>query len=431
MSPPLHVADGWRYGALALPLAFVSLPLYVTLPHHYAQQFGVPMAALGGVLLATRALDALFDPWIGRWVDQHFAASPARVLLVAAGAAALMALGFAALWHPPLGAPGATLAWLGGALLLTYAAFSLLSVVHQAWGARWGGPAGQRARIVAWREGAALVGVVLASVLPRTIGFDATSIVLATALAAGWWWLGRTPHPVASTAPDRPAANANAIADPAAQPASPWSSPAFRALLAVFMVNGVASAIPATLLPFFVADRLGAPAAEPACLLVYFVCAAVGLPAWVRLVPRIGLARTWLAGMAVSVLAFGGALLLRTGDVAPFLAVCAASGLALGADLAVPGALLTGVAHSHGARGAHEGQYFGWWACATKLNLAAAAGVVLPLLEWVGYRSGSQQPGAFQALSLTYAALPCVFKILAAGTLWRAMHRHPALGVHA
>ena len=31
---------------LGLPLAFVSLPLYVLLPHHYAREFGLPLATL-------------------------------------------------------------------------------------------------------------------------------------------------------------------------------------------------------------------------------------------------------------------------------------------------------------------------------------------------------------------------------------------------
>ena len=67
----------WRYGLLGAPLAFVSLPLYVTLPYHYAQQFGVSLAALGAVLLATRAADALVDPLIGRWVDTLFGVAAA------------------------------------------------------------------------------------------------------------------------------------------------------------------------------------------------------------------------------------------------------------------------------------------------------------------------------------------------------------------
>ena len=44
------------YGALGLPLAFLALPLYVTLPHHYATRHGLPLALLGAVLLGTRLL---------------------------------------------------------------------------------------------------------------------------------------------------------------------------------------------------------------------------------------------------------------------------------------------------------------------------------------------------------------------------------------
>jgi hypothetical protein len=58
------------YGLLGLPLAFVALPLYVLLPNHYAREYGLPLAALGAVLLAARAIDAIADPWIGRWVDR-------------------------------------------------------------------------------------------------------------------------------------------------------------------------------------------------------------------------------------------------------------------------------------------------------------------------------------------------------------------------
>ena len=55
-------AQGLAYGGLGLPLAFVALPLYVLLPHHYATQFGMPLATLGALLLAARLLDAVADP---------------------------------------------------------------------------------------------------------------------------------------------------------------------------------------------------------------------------------------------------------------------------------------------------------------------------------------------------------------------------------
>jgi Na+/melibiose symporter-like transporter len=67
----------------------------------------------------------------------------------------------------------------------------------------------------------------------------------------------------------------------------------FRRLLAVFMLNGTASAVPATLMLFFVQDRLQAPASSAAlALLLYFGVAVLSLPLWLRAVPRLGLART-------------------------------------------------------------------------------------------------------------------------------------------
>jgi glycoside/pentoside/hexuronide:cation symporter, GPH family len=71
---------GLRYGAIGLPLAFVALPLYVVLPNHYATVFGLPLAALGALLLGARLLDAVADPWIGRWADAWFARGAGRVL---------------------------------------------------------------------------------------------------------------------------------------------------------------------------------------------------------------------------------------------------------------------------------------------------------------------------------------------------------------
>ena len=98
--------DGWRsglsYGALGLPLAFVALPLYVVLPNHYAEAFGVPLAWLGALLLAARLLDAVVDPWIGRRCDAWFSRSTPIVLRVCVLAALALALGFVALFFPPM-----------------------------------------------------------------------------------------------------------------------------------------------------------------------------------------------------------------------------------------------------------------------------------------------------------------------------------------
>ena len=401
---------GLRYGLLGLPLAFVALPLYVVLPNHYARSFAVPLAALGAVLLAARLFDAVLDPWIGRWIDRLFARSHRQVLAVGAVAAVVLALGLWGLLFPPIRLQAdvtTLLIWAGLLMAITYTAYSVASVAHQTWGTRLGGTEPQRSRISAWREGLALVGVLTAAVLPGTLGLGATVVAFAVLLVLGWWaWSGAV------------VPTARSLTLGALPRAHPLRQPRFVRLLAVFVVNGTASAVPATLVLFFVQDRLQAPSSvQPAFLATYFLCAALSLPLWVRLVPRFGLARTWLVGMALSVLVFIWAATLGAGDITAFLIVCALSGVALGTDLALPSALLTGLMDDLGERGQREGAYLGWWSFAAKLNLALAAGLALPLLGLFGYSPGARDAQALWTLTVAYCLLPCALKLLAAGLL--------------
>lgn len=410
----MGASEGLRYGLLGLPLAFVALPLYVHLPNIYAQQFGVPLATLGLVLLLARLFDALTDPWLGRISDGLFARSHRWVLGVGAATATVLLAGMAALFFPPWATDDADQVTLGlfFGLLITTTAYSQLAIAHQSWGARWGGGEVQRARIVAWREGAGLVGVVLASVLPTWLGWDGWVTAFGVALALGWlaWCLAIPPDARTTPQTESPTGWQELL--------HPWRHTAFRRLMGVFVLSGLASAMPATLVLFFIQDRLAAPEQEPLFLATYFVGAAASLPLWMRVVGRLGLARTWLVGMGLSVAVFVWAATLTTGDIWGFWWVCALSGLALGTDLALPGALLAGVIAAQGDRGQREGAYFGWWNLAAKLNLALAAGLALPLLGWMGYQPGLSSPDGLVALTVAYAVLPCAIKLLAAASLY-------------
>ena len=59
------------------------------------------------------------------------------------------------------------------------------------------------------------------------------------------------------------------------------------------------------------------------------------------------------------------------------------------------------------------------WQMVDKLNLALAAGISLPLLQWLGYQPGSTQL-AQGTLSLIYALVPCGIKVAAGACLWFA-----------
>ncbi len=409
--------NGLAYGLLGLPLAFVALPLYVILPNHYAREFGVPLATLGAILLGARLFDAFIDPLLGRLSDRLFARSAKSVLALGAIAALVLAIGFALLFFPPVRTPGALIAWATVMLMVTYAAYSALSVSHQSWGAMLGGNEAQRSRIVAWREGLGLIGVVLASVTPVALGLPATTVVFVIALIVGWLAWSRAVRPVA---------RAGLHAVQAGALWRPFKHANFRRLLAVFMVNGIASAVPATLVLFFIQDRLQADDdLQPLFLGSYFLAAALSIPMWLALVKRLGLAKSWLCGMFLAIAVFSWATQIGAGQTSAFLLICALSGIALGTDLALPGALLAGVIQANGDSGKAEGAYFGWWNFATKLNLALAAGLALPLLAVFGYAPGIRAPQALGALVIAYCVLPCVLKLFAAAGLYFFIIRKP------
>ena len=418
--------NGLAYGLLGLPLAFVALPLYVILPNHYAREFGVPLATLGAVLLGARLFDALIDPLLGRLTDRLFARSARAVLSMGAAAALVLALGFLLLFFPLVSTPGALVAWASATLVVTYAGYSALSVAHQSWGAMLGGNEAERSRIVAWREGLGLIGVVLASITPVALGLPATTALFFVALLAGWLAWTRAVRPTPQPLPLLAGSAAHGQNSSEGQLWRPFKHASFKRLLAVFMLNGIASAVPATLVLFFIQDLLQAPPAmEAAFLGSYFVAAAVSIPLWLAVVKRLGLAATWLIGMALAIAVFGWATQIEAGQTTAFLLICALSGVALGTDLALPGALLAGQIQANGDSGKAEGAYFGWWNFATKLNLALAAGLALPLLGLFGYAPGVRSPEALQALVIAYCVLPCVLKIAAAACLYFFILKKP------
>jgi Na+/melibiose symporter-like transporter len=201
---------------------------------------------------------------------------------------------------------------------------------------------------------------------------------------------------------------------------APFRNRQFRWLFSVFILNGIASAIPATLFLFFTNDRLALPHYAGLFLVLYFIAAALSMPLWVALAKRHGEQRAWLIGMLLAIAAFVWAYFLSSGAIAGFALICILSGFALGADLALPPALLAAVIGNANDSGKREGSYFGLWSWATKMNLALAAGIALPLLEVLGYRSGTTDAQGLHALAIGYALLPCVLKLIAAMLLWRA-----------
>lgn len=402
------------YAAVALPLAAAALPVHVQVPKHYAG-LGLDLALVGFLLLAVRLLDAVSDPLLGALADRIPARCGGRKAMIG-GAVLPLAAGFWLLFNPPVAGAGLA-AWLAGSLVLTYLGLSAASIGHFALGSALSRDYAERTRITAARGIAALAGVLLAAAGPELL-------VRSQGAAAGLALFSTAYVPLLLAA-----AMITLAAGPAAPPVAaravtlrallqPLRNPRFRRLALVFLVNGVAAAVPATLLLFFAADVLQRPDLTPLFLVLYFVAGAAGMPLWVRLAARAGKARAWLLAMAMAVAAFVWAYFLGAGDAAAFAAVCVLSGLAFGADLALPASMLADVIDDdEGRDGRPDGAYFGLWHLLEKLALALAAGIALPLLQWLDYVPGTAA-GQGSALSWVYALLPCVIKLAALLILW-------------
>ncbi|MFB1018236.1 MAG: MFS transporter [Burkholderiaceae bacterium] len=420
---------------MAAPLAFAALPLYVLFPQFYATNLGVSLAALGGLLLVVRALDAVTDPLIGRLLDTHLRSN--NLMPMAVVAALVLLLGFGALFKAqsdwgttPL------LVWAGLMLTLCTGAYSVLTLALQTWVSRVHASAAQQGELqrylIAWREGFGLLGVLVGASLPAVAGLDATTATLMALMVmalAAWYWvrpalaMTNANSLAATTPPVTPATTAQSLSGATATDAVVNMPGFFKQLMLIHVVNGMASAIPATLVLFFVRDRLQAPAGSEALfLLLYFAAAGLAMPLWQSTMARIGLVKTWGIAMVMATAAFAVTASLGSGDSIWFAVVCVGSGMALGADLCVPQAMLAQWLNAPNAHAKSDtlprkdGVYFGWWNVVSKGNLALAAGVALPLLGVMGYVPGA--PDNTQALAWVYGALPCVLKVTAAGLLW-------------
>ena len=422
---PLGRLQLFGYGLFAFPLAMAALPIYLHAPRFYVEATALGLGAVGLLLGLARLVDAVTDPLLGVLVDARLGARGRRWALPFA--LPLLALGMVALFHPPATAyPGA---WLLASLVVVSLGYSLASIAYQALVADLHHAPHQRTRLAATREGIGLVGVMVAALLPGLLaagdeqaGLAPFSLLFALLLVIGlalaWPFLRPAISRAVPTVERAPIDMKQALR-------RAWGDPALRAVLAVLLLSAGAGALTATLFPFFVADVLAAPGRAGPFLAAYFAAGALGMPVWVVVGRRLGKPAAWQAGMLLAVVAFAGTAWLGPGDEPYFLLMCVASGLALGADLALASALLADLAHPDPERDP-EGQggvYFGLWNLVLKLALGLAAAVALPLVALLGYVPGDVE-SARGPLLLGYVVLPCLLKIAALALLAHRFPRH-------
>jgi Na+/melibiose symporter-like transporter len=414
MSASFSTAQILRYGLLAAPLALVGVPLYVYLPSLFAQSTGLGLVTIGSILLGARALEAIADPWIGKWIESlHRAkagALPAYVVAIAAIMALCVGLTLqSSAWLTAFNTPTTKAAALAGCVALAYMAYSWLTIAHHTLGTAIIAAGTPATRLYSTREALALGGVLLGSILPLVMGWAGYGWATAALLGLSVWLLRPQWRLLGSqNISDHTTAQQISF--------SLWRDAFLKRSWIAFLISNISGSLPATLLGFYVADVLGLGVeAAPKYLAVYFVFAALGFAAWPKLAVRYGAVRVWAGAMAANGVVFAAAAFLSSDMVHVawlYGFVCASTGLLLGGELMLPQSIVASHLAKIGQVQA-AGAVFGWWTFAQKTALALAAGVGLWGLAWVGYVPNQAATAA--PLVWLYCIIPCVLKLLAAG----------------
>jgi GPH family glycoside/pentoside/hexuronide:cation symporter len=413
------------YGAPAFALAVVGIPVYVYLPKFYSDVVGVPIAAMGWLLLAARLFDAVTDPLIGHLSDRT--ATPwGRRRPYIAGGALFLATALLFLFIPPAGlGPGAAGLWFGAGIFFLFLFWTLVAVPYESLGPELTFDYDARTRLFALRDGLLIAGTLAAAASPA-IATAALGLVPGPAdERRRFFWIAAVYAPLlvltciwcATVVRERvrgPAAPARSLLRGLT---ATLSNRPFMVLLAAYTISAVGSNLPATLILYYVEYVLHSPRAD-LFLLIYFVTGILCLPAWVRVADRVGKRTAWLAAMAVNTGIFAGVFFLGPGDEMLYGVLVAGSGVGFGATLAIPSAIQADVIDYDelvtGER--REGQYIGFWSVAKKLAAAVGVGTGLAVLGAAGYQPNQAQgEPVVLALRVLYALVPCLCNLLAIG----------------
>jgi GPH family glycoside/pentoside/hexuronide:cation symporter len=401
---PLWLVLSYAMPNLAIAAAF--LPIAVHLNKHYVDNLGVPSAQLAFAIAVARAVDLLVDPVVGWASDATESVHGRRRPWIAVGAP-LLAVVYVCLFSPPQGlSPTSATVWFA----LFYALWGLipLSLPHHSLGPELTQDYHERSRLFAHADAFTMAGTLIGSVTPGVFshlakgneryGYMFMSFFNAALIVVLFEWMVVV---IKESGDFRPAK----------VPIIPglrrtMRNGPFRLLLAVFVIDSISAFSVASLLPFFVQYVLAPPNHEfwlSVFLLVYFSAHLVAIPFFVALarMPRFGKRGAWLIGWGIALPAWALGLLLRKGDVYPYMVLLFIGGFAGGssflnfsikADVIDYDELCTGKRR--------EAVYLAFWEMVPKLIAIPGASLPFVILGWAGYRSTAQEQTASVVLAI-------------------------------
>jgi GPH family glycoside/pentoside/hexuronide:cation symporter len=412
------------YGAPSVAGAAMAIPVAIHVNPFYSDTVLVPLAWVALAAALARVLDAIVDPFVG-WLSDHTRTRWGRRRPWIAIAAPIAALVFVALFTPPTWlSPQGAAVWFGATLMSFFMLNMLYGLPHAALGPELTLDYHERSTLFSWREGFALVGTLVAAVVPgiliKVLGderraFGDMAIAYGLLMVTLYWLL-------VARVRERPG-----FVERKSNPLVPGVRRSLRnrpfvVLFACYVVASIPGAIPGLLMPYFsryVLNPPPLPAGDAQSwlsifLAAYFLSGLLCLPLWLALAKRIGKLKTWLATFVVGVTGGLALFLLGPGDNLACMFVIVWAGSSFGAGLFLPPAIQADVIdydelHSGKRR---EAQYLALWGLVPKFIVIPSASLPLALLAWLGYQPNVvQPPDVVLAIRVIFALTPAAFSI--------------------
>lgn len=405
-----------RFSALAIPVAAASMPVGVYLPAIFARDFGLSLGVIGLIFLAGRLWDAVIDPVVGALSDRTRGRFGRRKPWIAGGTLVFM-LSAAFLFFP---VATVTPAYLAVVLFFFYLGWTAIQIPFLAWSGEISGQYHQRTRIATYQTVASALGLFVMLILPTVadqlhpgdgrlqMGLMG-GLLLASTLPAVLLSLTAFTETAPDAAPERFSLRESLRAV--------FANPLLLRVLGSDFAVTLGQATRSALIVFFVSFYMQRPEWAAGLFLFQFVFGILAGPIWLRIGMKLGKHRAAVLGEALQVAINLGLLLVTPDRFGLLLGLTVAQGLAQGSGNLMLRAIVADIADKHRLDTGEErtGLYYSVFSLAGKAASAAAIGIALPLVGWLGFNpKGVNSPEVLDGLLLVFALGPALAHALSA-----------------
>lgn len=393
------------YGILGIPIAFLGFPLYIYLPTFYVEHIGLGVGVVGFILLVSRLIDMIADPFIGRFCDTY--STKFNIILVSSFFV-LIGLFFLInpLFHNYL--------WLFIFSILTYISYSFVLIPYLSLNSILSNNEQENTKLAFSREIFIIVGVLVSLLLPyiflvsndskKSLELLLYILIIIFPIILIFFYT-KLKHLEKKEIILKDESFFDSLKN------FFINFPHHKKLFFAFLLNNLANALPATLFLFFVKYVLVLEEKTGLFLIIYFLSAIITFPIWIKISNKISKKSTWILSIIIACSAFVFVPVLNEGDFLYFAIICVLTGMCLGADMALPSSIQADVAQQ--TKTQHQdltGVLFGFWAMITKLSLSLAVAISFISLEFVDFDVENINSYSIYTIIFLYSILPIILK---------------------